>query len=196
MNQPPLLVIRVIARFPRLPSDIARMRRHARRRGSPEVNLRNSVLPAGANPARSGTQSRRDLEPAREYGPASVQWSECLNSRKGRLSETRGVTACVGIDVSEDRLDVHRRPSGEAFAAGRGGKGLEISSKASRRLMCRRPCSKPQAALRQRWRQRSPAPSLPLAVVNPRQIRNFAKAVGKLGPRPMRSMPKPRLSGT
>jgi transposase len=33
--------------------------------------------------------------------------------------------------------------------------------------------------------------SLPLAVVNPRQIRYFAKALGKLGPRPMQSMPKP-----
>ena len=31
----------------------------------------------------------------------------------------------VGIDVSKDRLDVHVRPSGEAFAVTRDGKGLE-----------------------------------------------------------------------
>ena len=31
----------------------------------------------------------------------------------------------VGIDVSKDRLDVHVRPSGEAFAVSRDGKGLE-----------------------------------------------------------------------
>ncbi|MGY3694678.1 transposase [Bradyrhizobium sp. USDA 3240] len=31
----------------------------------------------------------------------------------------------VGIDVSKDRLDVHVRPSGEAFAVARDGKGLE-----------------------------------------------------------------------
>jgi transposase len=31
----------------------------------------------------------------------------------------------VGIDVSKDQLDVHVRPSGEAFAVTRDGKGLE-----------------------------------------------------------------------
>ena len=31
----------------------------------------------------------------------------------------------VGIDVAKDRLDVHVRPSGEAFAVARDGKGLE-----------------------------------------------------------------------
>ena len=31
----------------------------------------------------------------------------------------------VGIDVSKDRLDVHVRPNGEAFAVTRDGRGLE-----------------------------------------------------------------------
>ncbi|MDE0059893.1 MAG: hypothetical protein OXP07_17375 [Defluviicoccus sp.] len=31
----------------------------------------------------------------------------------------------VGIDVAKDRLDVHMRPSGEAFAVARDGKGLD-----------------------------------------------------------------------
>ncbi len=31
----------------------------------------------------------------------------------------------VGVDVSKDRLDVHIRPSGEAFAVARNGDGLE-----------------------------------------------------------------------
>ena len=31
----------------------------------------------------------------------------------------------VGIDVSKDKLDVHVRPAGEAFAVSRDGKGLE-----------------------------------------------------------------------
>lgn len=35
-------------------------------------------------------------------------------------------TAVVGIDVSKDRLDVHIRPSGEAFAVPRNGDGLSI----------------------------------------------------------------------
>ncbi|MGO8832528.1 MAG: IS110 family transposase, partial [Roseiarcus sp.] len=41
------------------------------------------------------------------------------------MDEPRRVTTCVGIDVSKDRLDVHLRPSGEAFAVARDGKGLE-----------------------------------------------------------------------
>ena len=35
------------------------------------------------------------------------------------------LACCVGIDVSKDRLDVHLRPSDEAFAVARDGKGLE-----------------------------------------------------------------------
>ena len=34
-------------------------------------------------------------------------------------------TIYVGIDVSKDRLDVHVRPSREAFVVARDGKGLE-----------------------------------------------------------------------
>jgi transposase len=85
----------------------------------------------------------------------------------------------VGIDVSKDRLDVHVRPSGEAFVVTRDGKGLE--------------------ELIDRLRARSPAlvaveatggfetiaaaaiagAMLPLAVINPAQVRHFAQAVGK-----------------
>jgi hypothetical protein len=31
----------------------------------------------------------------------------------------------VGIDVSKDRLDIHVRPSGRAFAVARDGEGLD-----------------------------------------------------------------------
>ena len=34
-------------------------------------------------------------------------------------------TVFVGIDVSKDRLDVHLRPSGEAFCVPREGKGMD-----------------------------------------------------------------------
>ena len=40
----------------------------------------------------------------------------------------------VGIDVSKDRLDVHVRPSGEAFAVARDGKGLEDAGRAAAHL--------------------------------------------------------------
>jgi transposase len=85
----------------------------------------------------------------------------------------------VGIDVSKDRLDVHVRPTGEAFVVTRDGPGLE--------------------QLVDRLRRRSPtliaveatggfevivaaalaAATLPLVVVNPAQVRHFAQALGK-----------------
>ena len=85
----------------------------------------------------------------------------------------------VGIDVSKDRLDVAVRPSGETFAVERNASGLD-------RLI-------------ERLRQRSPrivaleatggfetvvaaalgSASFPVVVVNPAQIRAFAKALGQ-----------------
>jgi transposase len=86
----------------------------------------------------------------------------------------------VGIDVSKDRLDVHLRPSGEAFSVSRDGGGI--------------------AALVERLGPLEPAlvvleatggfeitvaagiagAGLPLAVVNPAQVRAFARATGRL----------------
>jgi transposase len=52
-----------------------------------------------------------------------------LDSRLGRKSpfaQGRGKMerACVGIDVSKDRLDVHVLPEGETFVVAGDGKGL------------------------------------------------------------------------
>jgi transposase len=85
----------------------------------------------------------------------------------------------VGIDVSKDRLDVAVRPSGEVFSVERNAAGLDL--------------------LAARLRERSPhivaleatggfetvaaatlaAVGLPVVVVNPAQIRAFAKAIGQ-----------------
>jgi transposase len=86
----------------------------------------------------------------------------------------------VGIDVAKDRLEVHVRPTGEAFSVSHDDEGV--------------------AALAKRWAGVAPtlivleatggfenvvaaglaAAHLPLAVVNPRQIRDFARATGRL----------------
>ncbi|AJP73567.1 IS110 family RNA-guided transposase [Sphingomonas hengshuiensis] len=85
----------------------------------------------------------------------------------------------VGIDVSKDRLDVHVSPAGEAWTVGRDAEGLET-------LVARLGASAPlcigleatggyetvvAAALG--------AAGLPVAVINPAQIRHFARAMGK-----------------
>ena len=90
------------------------------------------------------------------------------------------IATFVGIDVSKDRLDLAWRPTGERWAAPNTERGI--------RAICRR--------------LRTPAPTLivleatgglelpltgalaaaglPVVVVNPRQIRDFAKATGRL----------------
>src|ERR1700748_2002092 len=72
----------------------------------------------------------RALKPDPQRGPSSVVPSN-PNSREGRQASPiaqGGVkmdAIYVGVDVSKDRLDVHARPSGEAFVVSRDGKGLE-----------------------------------------------------------------------
>ena len=42
------------------------------------------------------------------------------------MERSSAVPVFVGIDVAKDRLDVHLRPSGEAFAVGRDAAGLTV----------------------------------------------------------------------
>jgi transposase len=86
----------------------------------------------------------------------------------------------VGIDVSKDRLDIHPRPSGEAFALPRDGAGLD-------QLVARLTALGPQLVVLEATggfeitvAAALAGAGLPLAVVNPRQIRAFARALGRL----------------
>jgi len=86
----------------------------------------------------------------------------------------------VGIDVAKDRLDVHVRPAGEVFAVTRDGEGLA-------ELVARLETLAPQLIVLEATggfevtvAAALAAAKLPLAVVNPRQIRDFARSTGKL----------------
>lgn len=86
----------------------------------------------------------------------------------------------VGIDVSKDRLDVHLRPSGEAFAVARDSDGVEALAT---RLLTLEPelvVLEATGGFETVVAAGLAAAGLPLAVVNPRQIRDFARAVGRL----------------
>ena len=88
-------------------------------------------------------------------------------------------TLYVGIDVSKDRLDVCLRPTGEAFAVARDGKGLE---ELVRRMKFAAPALVAVEATGGYETVVAAAlagAGLPLAVVNPAQIRYFARAIGK-----------------
>jgi transposase len=86
----------------------------------------------------------------------------------------------VGVDVSLERLDVALWPSGECFSVGNDGPGVA-------RLLERMPQLRPGAVVveasggpedllvSELW-----AAQFPVAVVNPRQVREFARSLGRL----------------
>jgi len=85
----------------------------------------------------------------------------------------------AGIDVSKDRLDVAVWPSGEAFAVNRDEQGL---TELCQRLNALNPATIAMEAtggFETMVAASLAAAALPVAVVNPAQIRGFAKALGK-----------------
>jgi transposase len=85
----------------------------------------------------------------------------------------------VGIDVSKDQLDVHVRPSGEAFAVTRDGKGLEELTDRLRAWAPALVAVEATGGFETIVAAAIAGAGLPLAVVNPAQVRHFAQAVGK-----------------
>jgi transposase len=86
----------------------------------------------------------------------------------------------IGIDVAKDRLDVHIRPSGEAFAVARDGEGLAALVDRLRVMAPRLIVSEATGGFEQVVAGALGAAGLPIVVVNPRQIRDFARALGRL----------------
>ena len=86
----------------------------------------------------------------------------------------------VGIDVSKDRLDVHIRPGGEAFAVARDGKGLDELCSRLTGLAPRLVVLEATGGFEVTVAAALAAAALPLAVVNPAQVRAFARAIGRL----------------
>jgi transposase len=85
----------------------------------------------------------------------------------------------VGIDVSKDRLDVHVRPGGEAFAVSRDGKGLEELVDRLRALAPMLIVVEATGGFETVVAAAIGGAQLPLVVANPAQVRHFAQAVGK-----------------
>ena len=96
------------------------------------------------------------------------------------MEQPPAASSFVGVDVSKDRLDVHLRPSGETFAVARDGEGLEALVAA----LCRRDVAlvvlEATGGFELTVAAALAGAGLPLAVVNPRQIRAFARATGRL----------------
>jgi transposase len=86
----------------------------------------------------------------------------------------------VGIDVAKDRLDIHARPSGESFTLAREGKGLAELVDRLKQIAPALIVLEATGGFEVTVAAAVGAAGLPLAVVNPRQIRDFARATGKL----------------
>jgi transposase len=86
----------------------------------------------------------------------------------------------VGIDVSKHRLDIHLRPSGESFTVDYGEE--EVAALVAR-LVALAPALvvlEATGGLEVRLAAALAAAGLPVAVVNPRRVRAFARATGRL----------------
>jgi transposase len=88
-------------------------------------------------------------------------------------------TTVVGIDVSKDRLDVHVHPAGTALSFSRDASGIEalIGKLAGLALQC--VAVEATGGFETVVVASLAAAGLPVVVVNPAQVRAFAKALGK-----------------
>jgi len=85
----------------------------------------------------------------------------------------------VGIDVSKDRLDVHVLPQDEAFFVERNGKGLAALVDRLRPLAPSLVAVEATGGFETTTAAAVAGAGLPLAVVNPAQVRHYAQALGK-----------------
>jgi transposase len=88
-------------------------------------------------------------------------------------------TIVVGIDVSQDRLDVHVLPGGEVFAVTRDAAGLEALATRLQPLSPQMVAVEATGGFETVVAASLCAASLPVVVVNPAQVRAFAQALGK-----------------
>jgi len=86
----------------------------------------------------------------------------------------------VGIDVAKDKLDVHVRPTDEAFVVARDHKGLAELVKRLEALSPSLVLLEATGGFERMVAAAVAGAQLPLVVINPRQIRDFARASGRL----------------
>jgi transposase len=85
----------------------------------------------------------------------------------------------VGIDVSKDRLDVALRPSGEIFAVERNSAGIDLLVPRLKELSPHIVALEATGGFETVVAAALAAAGLPVVIVNPANVRNFAKAIGQ-----------------
>jgi len=100
-----------------------------------------------------------------------------MRTREGEMQE-RSVD--VGVDVSKKRLDVKVLPGGEAWSCEQTPEAHEVLAQRLAALKPRRIVLEATGGLESALVAVLGAQGLPVVVVNPRQVRDFAKALGRL----------------
>jgi transposase len=86
----------------------------------------------------------------------------------------------VGVDVSKHRLDVAVRPGDESWSQQNSQAGIKTLTRRLKKLSPQRIVLEATGGYEYELALRLSKAGLPVAVVNPRQVRDFARAVGKL----------------
>src|SRR5918993_3565946 len=149
-----------------------------------------SELLAGTKPTRLkvGVSPRPPWaqKPETELGAAPTFAVPNPDSRLGFSPHSQGrvmdelSAVFVGIDVSKDRLDVHLRPTGDALCVPRDAKGLDSLTARLNDLPIALVVLEATGGFEATVAAALAGAGLPLCVVNPRQIRDFARAMGRL----------------
>jgi transposase len=96
------------------------------------------------------------------------------------MDEKPAADRCVGIDVAKGRVDVHVRPDGTAFACGTDPDGLaDLVGRLAPlqpKLVAMEASGGDEGVVAAALAEAG----LPVAIVNPRQVRKFAGAIGRL----------------
>lgn len=138
--------------------------------------LVGAVADGSSKPLRSDEAvGEREAPSAVPLNPNSRLGREASSIAQGR--ETMG--AYVGIDVSKDRLDVHILPQDEAFFVERNGKGLADLVERLRSFAPSLVAIEATGGFETTAAAAVASAGLPLAVVNPAQVRHYAQALGK-----------------
>ena len=125
-----------------------------------------------------------DIKPVGELGFSSAVPSN-PNSRLGRIASPLAQgwdpmdAVIAGIDVAKDRLDVGVRPSGERFVVARDGAGIDELIARLRALKVTMVGLEATGGYETVVAASLSAAHFPLAIVNPAQVRSFARALGK-----------------
>ena len=96
------------------------------------------------------------------------------------MEQPPAVPHFVGIDVSKDRLYVHVLPSHQTFAVAHNGEALDRLIGKLRSLAPELIVLKATGGFEVTVAAALASAGLPLALVNPRQLRHFARAIGRL----------------